>query len=81
MAPRYPTGTFLFCPVDSCGLGLYRIVALATFEDLVVFDEKVLALLNATIPLHHVWQTLACPFCGGRLLKDGKVHTLQFGWL
>ena len=80
MEPRYPTGTILSCPADDCGRGLYRIVALATFADLVVFDDKVLAPLNETIPPHHVWQVLACPFCGSRLLKDGKVHTLQSGW-
>jgi hypothetical protein len=26
------------------------------------------------------WGPLACPFCGGRLLKDGRIHTLQQGW-
>jgi hypothetical protein len=55
-------------------------VALATFEDLVVFNDQVLAPLNDTIPPHDVWQVLACPFCGARLLKDAKVHILQNGW-
>jgi hypothetical protein len=81
MGDRYQRGTILSCPADICGVGLYRIVASATFEDLVVFDDKVLAPLNATIPPHEVWQILACPFCGARLLKDGKVYTLQNGWL
>ena len=81
MAPYYPAGTILSCPAEDCGLGLYRIVVPATFEDLVVFDDKVLVPLNATLPPHDVWQTLACPFCGARLLKDGKIHTLQRGWL
>jgi hypothetical protein len=56
-------------------------VAPVTFEDLVVFDDKVLESLNDTTPPRDVWQTLACPFCGARLLKDGKVHTLQNGWI
>jgi len=56
-------------------------VAPATFEDVVVVDDKVFAPLNDTIPPDDVWQTLACPFCGARLLKDGNVHTLQNGWL
>jgi len=56
-------------------------VAPATFEDVVVFDDKVLVPLNETIPPHDVWQTLACPFCGARLLKDSTIHTLQKGWL
>ena len=80
MAPCYPAGTILSCPAEDCGLGLYRIAAPATFADLVVFDDTVLAPLNATILPHDVWQTLACPFCGARLLEDGKVHTLQRGW-
>jgi hypothetical protein len=62
-------------------LGRYRIVAPATFEDLVIFDDKDLAPLNNTISPYDVWPILACPFCGARLLKDGKVHTLQNGWL
>jgi len=81
VAQHYPIGTILPCLAEDCGLGLYRIVMPATIEDLVVFDDTVLAPLNATIPPRDVWQTLACPFCGARLLKDGKVHTLQFGWL
>jgi hypothetical protein len=81
MTQHYPAGTILSCSSADCGLGLYRIVVSATFEDLVVFDDKVLVPLNATIPPHDVWQTLACPFCGARLLKDGKVHTLRHGWL
>jgi hypothetical protein len=72
---RYGTlllGTILSCPSDACGLGLYRIVAPATCEDLVVFDDTVLAPLNDSIPPHDVWQILACPFCGARLLKMGR---------
>ena len=76
MEPHYPAGTILSCPSEACGLGLYRIVAPATLEDLMVFDDKILAPLNAIILPHDVWQTLACPFWGARLLKDSKVHTL-----
>jgi hypothetical protein len=77
----YPAGTILSCPADDCGLGLYKVVDRASFADLVVFDEVKLARLNAGIPQRSVWEVLACPFCGARLLKDGKVHTLQHGWL
>ena len=81
MEQHYSASTILSCPSDNCGLGLYRVVAPATFEDLVVFDDRVLAPLNDIIPPHDVWQILACPFCGARLLKDGKIYTLQLGWL
>jgi hypothetical protein len=81
MDQHYPAGTILSCPSEACGLGFYRIVAPATFEDLVIFDDKDLAPLNNTISPYDVWQILACPFCGARLLKDGKVHTLEKGWL
>jgi len=74
MAPRYPVSTILSCPSEACGLGLYRVIAPATFEDLVVFDDQTLAPLNDTIPPHDVWQVLACPFCGARLLTDGQLH-------
>ena len=77
MEHRYPAGTILSCPAEACGLGLYRVVAPATLEDLVVFDDTMLAPLNDITPPHDDWQTLACPFCGTPLLKDGKVHTLQ----
>ncbi|HEV8715624.1 MAG TPA: hypothetical protein VGX03_22700 [Candidatus Binatia bacterium] len=40
MDDRYQRGTILSCPADNCGLGLYRIVAPAMFEDLVVFDDQ-----------------------------------------
>jgi hypothetical protein len=81
MDERSQRGTILSCPAEHCGLGRYRIVAPATFEDLVIFDDKDLAPLNNTISPYDVWPILACPFCGARLLKDGKVHTLQNGWL
>ena len=77
---RYPAGTMLSCPFEACGFGLYRIVEPATLEDLVVFDDKVLVPFNNTIPPLDVWQMLACPLCGSRVLKDGKVHTVQQGW-
>jgi hypothetical protein len=80
MEHRYPVGTILSCPSEACGFGLYRIVEPATFEDLVVFDDKVLVPFNNTIPPLDVWQMLACPLCSSRVLKDGKVHTVQQGW-
>lgn len=76
----YPQGTILACPSDACGLGLYKVVEPASFEDLVIFDDVKLTHLNDTIPRRNVWEVLACPLCGARLLKDGKIHTLQYGW-
>ena len=80
MAQHYSAGTILSCPSVECGRALYRLITPGTFTDLVIFDDRVLAPYNDTIPPHNVWQTLACPFCGARLLKDGKIHTLQIGW-
>ncbi len=77
----YPVGTILSCPAESCGLDLYKVVQPASFEDLVVFDDVKLVRLNDTVPVRDVWQVLACPFCGARLLKDGKIHTFQHGWI
>jgi len=54
MKQGYPAGTILTCSLDDCGIGLYRIVESASFEDLMVFDDKVLASLNDTISLHDV---------------------------
>ena len=76
----YPTGTLIACPDEGCGVGLYKIVAPASFADLVIFDDIKLAHLNDAVPRRNIWEVLACPFCGARLLKDGKVHTLQHGW-
>jgi uncharacterized protein YbaR (Trm112 family) len=76
----YPAGTILACPSGDCGHGLYKVTDPASFTDLVIFDEVKLARLNESIPRRSLWEVLACPFCGARLLKDGKVHTLQYGW-
>jgi hypothetical protein len=54
MKQGYLAGTILTCSLDDCGVGLYRIVEPASFEDLVVFDDKALAPLNDTIPPHDV---------------------------
>lgn len=76
----YPAGTILSCPSDDCGLGLYKVVEPASFKDLVIFDDVKLARLNDAIPRRNVWEVLACPLCGARLLKEGKIHTFQYGW-
>jgi hypothetical protein len=76
----YPAGTILSCPADGCGFGLYKVVESASFADLVIFDEVKLARLNGGIPRRSVWDVLACPFCGARLLNEGQIHTLQYGW-
>ena len=52
----------------------------ACTSDLVLDDGAILVPLNATIPSRDAWRTLACPVCGARLLKSGKIHTLQYGW-
>ena len=46
----YPTSTIIACPNESCGVGLYKVVAPASFADLVLFDDIKLAPLNDTIP-------------------------------
>ena len=79
MERLYPTGTILAYPADSWGVGLYQIVKPTPCEDPVVFNDKVLSPLTDVIPSRDVWQVVACPFCGGGLLKDGQIHTLQHG--
>ena len=75
----FPAGTIISCPC--CGEGLYKTTTRVTTEDLVLDDGTLLTPLNRTIPARDAWAPLACPFCGGRLLKDGQIHTLQHGWL
>lgn len=75
----FPAGTLLSCP--GCGEGLYKVTARATTQDIVLDEGALLTPLNRTIPPRDVWKPLACPFCGGRLLKDGQIHTLQRGWM
>jgi hypothetical protein len=75
----FPAGTILSCP--ACGEGLYKVTALATTQEVVLDDGTLLVPLNQTIPTRDAWAPLACPFCGGRLLKDGQLHTLQHGWV
>jgi len=74
----FPSGTIISCP--ECGEGLYKVTIRATTQDLVLDDGTFLAPLNRTIPPRDMWKPLACPFCGGRLLKDGKIHKFQHGW-
>jgi hypothetical protein len=74
----FAAGTILCCP--ECGEGLYKVTTQATTQDVVLNDGTFLAPLNGRIPARDVWKPLACPRCGGRLLKDGKIHTLQHGW-
>ncbi len=75
----FPAGTILSCP--GCGEGLYKVKARSTTKDLVLDEGTLVAPLNSTIPPRHMWKSLSCPFCGGRLLKDGQIHTLQQGWV
>ncbi len=74
----FPAGTILSCP--GCGEGLYKVTSRSTTADLVMDGGTLLIPLNSTIPPRDAWASLSCPFCGGRLLKDGQIHTLQRGW-
>jgi hypothetical protein len=76
----YPAGTIISCLATDCGNGLYKVVEPASFTDLVIFDEIRLVRLNKDIPKRCLWEVLACPLCGTRLLKGGQIHTLQYGW-
>ena len=77
MDQTYPADTIVSCP--GCGEGRYKVTARCTTEDLVLDDGTILVPLNRTSPVRDAWAPLACPFCGGRLLKDGRIHTLQQG--
>jgi hypothetical protein len=74
----FPAGTIISCPC--CGEGLYKTTTRGITEDLVLDDGTLLTPLNRSIPAKDVWAPLACPFCGGRLLNDGRIYTLQQGW-
>jgi hypothetical protein len=74
----FPAGTILSC--GDCEEGLYKVTTCATTADLVLDDGTILKPLNPTIPPHEAWKSLACMKCGGRVYKDGKIHTVQDGW-
>lgn len=71
-------GTLIECP--RCQEGLYKVVQESSTSEIVLDDGPVLVPLNRMIPARAVGSTLACPLCEARLLKDGKLHTLQEGW-
>jgi hypothetical protein len=73
----FPAGTILSCA--DCGEGLYKVTTRATTADLVLDDGTILQPLNATIPPHGAWKSLACVKCGGRVYKEGELHTMQGG--
>jgi hypothetical protein len=77
-SPVLPAGTILSCP--QCEEGLYKVTVRASIDDLVLDDGTLLQPLNTTIPKRDAWRVLACPKCGGRYHKDGKLHTVQAGW-
>jgi ribosomal protein L33 len=74
----FPAGLILAC--SDCGEGLYKVTARATTADLVLDDGTILQPLNTTIPPHDAWKSLVCVKCGGRVYKEGKIHTVQEGW-
>lgn len=71
-------GTILSCP--QCEEGLYKVTVRASVNDIVLDDGTILQPLNTTIPKRDAWRALACPHCGGRYYRDGKLHTVQTGW-
>jgi hypothetical protein len=71
-------GTLLSCA--DCGEGLYKVTTRAATADMVMDDGTILQPLNPTIPPHTAWKSLACMKCGGRVYKDGRLHTVQEGW-
>ena len=73
-----PAGTIVSCP--HCEDNLYQVAARASIDDLVLDDGVMLQPLDPTIPKREAWRALACPHCGGRYYKDGKLHTVQGGW-
>ena len=78
-SPVVPAGTILSCP--QCEEGLYKVPVRASINDIVLDDGTILQPLNTTIPQRDAWRALACPKCGGRYYRDGKLHTLQRGWM
>ena len=72
-----PAGMILSCP--QCEEGLYKVTAHASIDALVLEDGVLLQPLNTTILKREAWRALACPTCGGRYYKDGKLHTVQNG--
>lgn len=74
----FPPGTLVSCA--DCGEGLYKVTVRSTTADLVLDDGTILQPLNRTIPKREAWKSLACVKCGGRVYKNGKLHTVQEGW-
>lgn len=74
----FPPGTILSCA--DCGTGLYKVTTLATTADIILDDGPLLRPLNSTIPRRDAWQSLSCVQCGGRIFKNGQLHTVQEGW-
>lgn len=79
LATIFSEGTIVSC--SECGNGLYKVTREASLLGIVVDDGSLLAPLNRDIPARHAWTSLACPLCGGLVLRDGKMHTFQNGWM
>jgi hypothetical protein len=73
----FPAGTILSCV--GCEEGLYKVSARVMTEDLELDDGTILKPFNVAIPPRDVWKPLVCSQCGGRVYKDGKLHTVQAG--
>jgi len=73
-----PAGTIFCCP--TCGAGLFTTTTALTVQDIVLDEGTLLVPLTHTMPSREVWALRACPFCGARMVKDGKMHTSQRGW-
>lgn len=74
-------GTIVSCPSADCGSGLYKVTRRTMTDDLLMDDGKLLSPLNFSILPLSIWTAILCQFCGASLYKDGKVHTLQYGWV
>jgi uncharacterized C2H2 Zn-finger protein len=77
--PVFSPGTIISCP--RCEQGLYTVTRSATRNVLALDDGEILTPLNLTISTRDEWVLLTCPVCGARLFNDGRIHTLQQGWV
>ena len=72
-----PAGTIFCCP--TCGEGLSTTTTALTVQDIVLDEGTLLVPLTHPMPSREGWAPLACPFCGTRLVKDGKIHSPNRG--
>ena len=66
------------CP--PCAPGLYTVATSARVDDRVLDEGILLQSLHPHMPQREAWRAFACPHCGGRYDKDGKLHTVPREW-